>query len=123
MLRVLIDRESLSAALADRLATVPEAKDRALIQALAYGVSRWFWELDFLLARLCAKPIKEPYVKALALIGLFQLRHMRVKPYAAVAETVAAAKRMSWAKPLLNGLLRTYQREQASLETAVAANE
>ena len=123
LVRVLTGGESLSAALAESLPAVPETKDRALIQALAYGVCRWHGELEFLLNQLVAKPIKEPYISALALVGLLQLRHMRVKPHAAVGETVAAAHRRAWAKPLLNGLLRNYLRRQAELDEAIACDE
>ena len=55
----------------------------------------------------------------LALLGLFQLGFTRVKPHAAVAETVAAVAKKTWAKPLLNGLLRRYQREEKSLNDLV----
>jgi len=51
----------------------------------------------------------------LALLGLYQLEYTRVKPHAAVAETVGAARRKSWAKPLLNGILRSHQRERERL--------
>jgi 16S rRNA (cytosine967-C5)-methyltransferase len=122
VLRVVTGGESLSVALAGRLSAVADAKDRALIQAIAYGVCRWWGELEFLLDRLATKPIRDPYVKALALIGLFQLRHMRIKPHAAVGETVAAAQRRAWAKPLLNAVLRNYLRRQAEFDEALAAS-
>jgi 16S rRNA (cytosine967-C5)-methyltransferase len=41
---------------------------------------------------------------------------MRVKPHAAVSETVLAARKKPWAKALINALLRSYLREQDSLE-------
>jgi 16S rRNA (cytosine967-C5)-methyltransferase len=45
---------------------------------------------------------------------------MRIKPHAAVAETVGGAqRRSSWAKPLLNAVLRNYLRQQAALDAAV----
>jgi 16S rRNA (cytosine967-C5)-methyltransferase len=59
----------------------------------------------------------------LALIGLYQLQFMRVKPHAAVGETVSAAGSRTWAKPLLNGILRNYQRERESLEARVNEHE
>lgn len=123
VVRVLTGGESLSAALAERLPAIPEAKDRAWVQAVGYGVCRWYGELDFLLARLATKPIRDPYVRALALTGLYQLRHMRIKPHAAVGETVAAAARRTWAKPLLNAVLRNYLRRQDELNAALAGDE
>ena len=41
---------------------------------------------------------------------------MRVKPYAAVSETVLATRKKPWAKGLINALLRNFQREQVNLE-------
>jgi 16S rRNA (cytosine967-C5)-methyltransferase len=41
---------------------------------------------------------------------------MRVKPHAAVSETVLAARKKPWAKALINALLRRYLREQEELE-------
>ena len=113
----------LTVALDSTLPTVPNEADRAFVQALCYGVLRWYWWLDRLLAALTRKPIKDLEIRMLALLGLYQLKHMRVKPHASVAETVEAAEAKTWAKPLLNGVLRTYQREQARLDAEVDANE
>ena len=68
------------------------------------------------LSELLDKPLKDPDVKALALAGLYQLKYMRVKPHAAVSETVLAARKKPWAKALINALLRRYLREQGNLE-------
>ncbi|MGR8997649.1 MAG: 16S rRNA (cytosine(967)-C(5))-methyltransferase RsmB [Gammaproteobacteria bacterium] len=114
--RVLQDGQSLTAALESALQAVESGKDRAFIQALCYGVCRYYHRLDFILSELLDKPIKDPGVKALALAGLYQLKYMRVKPHAAVSETVMAARKKLWAKALINALLRSYLREQDSLE-------
>jgi 16S rRNA (cytosine967-C5)-methyltransferase len=115
--RVLKDGQSLTVALEQALLSVESAKDKAFIQALCYGVIRQFYRLDFILSRLLSKPLKDIEIKALALIGLYQLSGMRVKAHAAVSETVAAApKKKAWAKPLLNAVLRNYQRRRDDLE-------
>ncbi|MGZ5008548.1 MAG: 16S rRNA (cytosine(967)-C(5))-methyltransferase RsmB [Methylobacter sp.] len=114
--RVLQDGQSLTAALDNAFLTIDSAKDRAFIQALCYGVCRQFHRLDFILSQLLDKPLKDVDVKALALVGLYQLNFMRVKPHAAVSETVLAARKKPWAKSLLNAVLRTYLREQEGLE-------
>jgi len=119
---VLKEGLSLTAALDAGLPRLESGKDRAFVQALCYGVLRHFHRLDFILARLLDKPLKDEEIKALALLGLYQLAFMRVKPHAAVAETVAAAAKKSWAKPLLNALLRRYLRERDSLEQQAQAN-
>lgn len=123
LLRVIAGGESLSAVLSDVARHVPATRDRSFLQALTYGVSRWYWELEFMLTHLAPRPIKDPWVKALALVGLYQLKRMRVKPHAAVAETVSAAGRTSWAKPFLNALLRGYQRERTALDRQIVQNE
>lgn len=121
--RVIHGGESLSIALSETMPNIPGARDRAFLQSLAYGVSRWYWDLDFLLRRLTLRPIKDSRVRILALLGLFQLKHTRVKPHAAVAETVAAAGRAAWAKPLLNAVLRGYQRDRDALDAAGREDE
>jgi 16S rRNA (cytosine967-C5)-methyltransferase len=114
---VVVDRHSLTWALGKRLPSLPDARDRAFVQSLCYGVLRAFEPLDFLLGELALKPIRDPEVRLLALIGLHQLRSMNVKPHAAVSETVEAAGRKSWAKPLLNAILRNYLRRRDELES------
>ncbi|MFO1418602.1 MAG: 16S rRNA (cytosine(967)-C(5))-methyltransferase RsmB [Methylotetracoccus sp.] len=114
--RVSVGGESLSAVLIDLAPRSISPKDRAFVQALAFEVCRWYVELDFLLRRLASRPVKDSFVRSLALVGLCQLRHMRVQPHAAVSETVAAAKRTPWAKPFLNAVLRGYLREQTRLD-------
>ncbi len=114
--RVLQDGQSLTSALDQAFSGMEATKDRAFIQALCYGVCRQFHRLDFILSQLLDKPLKDAEVKALALVGLYQLNFMRVKPHAAVSETVLAARKKPWAKSLLNAVLRTYLREQEGLE-------
>lgn len=114
--RVLQDGQSLTAALDNAFPAIESGKDRAFIQALCYGVCRQFHRLDFILSQLLDKPLKDADVKALALVGLYQLKFMRVKPHAAVSETVLAARKKPWAKSLINAVLRTYLREQEGLE-------
>jgi 16S rRNA (cytosine967-C5)-methyltransferase len=116
LLRVLQDGQSLTAVLESALQTVESGKDRAFIQALCYGVCRYYHRLDFILSELLDKPLKDPDVKTLALVGLYQLTYMRVKPHAAVSETVLAARKKLWAKALINALLRSYLRKQDNFE-------
>ena len=116
--RVIKEGQSLTAALDYALATVEDKKEGAFIQALCYGVIRQYHRLDYILQQLLPKPLrnKDHDIKMLLLIGLYQLKYMRVKPHAAVSETVSAAKKKSWAKSLINGVLRRYTREQSELE-------
>lgn len=123
LVQVVGEGKILNLALESSLRNVPHDNDRAFVQALCYGVLRWYWRLDRILSALTRKPIKDLDVRMLALLGLYQLKYMRVKPHAAVAETVAAAGARTWAKPLLNGVLRSYQREQERLEADADADE
>lgn len=120
--QVVVEGKFLTSVLESTLPTIPKDNDRAFVQALCYGTLRWYWRLDRILGALARKPIKEPEIRMLVLLGLYQLKYMRVKPHAAVAETVAAAGGRAWAKPFLNGVLRTYQREQARLDAEADAH-
>lgn len=113
----------LTFALDQAIPQIPQENDRAFVRALCYGVMRWYWRLDRILSMLTHKPIRDYEIRMLALLGIYQLTYTRVKPHAAVAETVEAAGSKSWAKPLLNGILRSYQRERAHLEPAIDRHE
>ncbi len=110
--------KSLTTALENAWEQVPDVQERAFIQALCYGTVRQYYRLEFILNQLLNKPIKDKdvQIKALALLGLYQLNYMRVKDHAAVSETVAVMKKKQWAKSLLNAVLRRYLREQEQLE-------
>ena len=123
--KVVKDGQSLTAALDAALASIESSQDRAFIQALCYGVIRQYYRLDFILGQQLPKPLrnKDTDIKMLLLMGLYQLKYMRVKPHAAVSETVSAAKKKSWAKSLINGVLRGYIREKDALEKKADQNE
>lgn len=99
-------------------ASAEQQQQKAFVQALCYGVLRHYFELETILNAILNKPFKakELEAKILALVGLYQLKYMRVKEHAAVAETVAAAKRMPWAKSVLNATFRRYLREREQLD-------
>ncbi|MDP5293572.1 16S rRNA (cytosine(967)-C(5))-methyltransferase RsmB [Oceanimonas sp. CHS3-5] len=117
--RVINQGQSLSALL-PRYQQEVAAKDRALLQELCFGTLRWYSRLDAMAKQLLDKPLKGKYqpVHALLLVGLYQLLYTRIPPHAALAETVAACKRLK-AEPfkgLVNGVLRNVQRQQQELE-------
>jgi 16S rRNA (cytosine967-C5)-methyltransferase len=109
---------SLSSLLPDAIARVPVG-DRSLLQELCYGTCRWQPKLQCYLDVLLDKPLrnKDRDVHALLLIGLYQLIYLRIPDHAAISTTVAAAQTLKkpWAKRLVNGVLRRYQRESESL--------
>ena len=97
-------------------------QNRALLQAMVYGVMREHTLLAHLAGRLLEKPLqKQPDVHALLLCGLHQLRSMRMPAHAAVDETVNAVALLDahWARGLVNAVLRRYQRERRALEDAL----
>ena len=104
----------------------PAAPAAALIQEMCYGTLRWYHQLAGIAALFLDKPLKpkDQDVYALLLLGLYQLRHMRVAPHAAVTETVEAEQALNkpWAKGLLNACLREYQRQEARAQSHIAAD-
>ncbi|HSD95856.1 MAG TPA: 16S rRNA (cytosine(967)-C(5))-methyltransferase RsmB [Sulfuricaulis sp.] len=126
--QVAVHSRFLDTALAQSLATLPDNQksDAALIQEMAYGVLRWFHQLDAIASVFIVKPLKEKDrdIQLLLLVGLYQLRHMRVARHAAVTETVEAATALKkiWAKNFLNACLRSYLRDAARAQAAVAAS-
>jgi 16S rRNA (cytosine967-C5)-methyltransferase len=97
-------------------------QDMGLLKALVYGVVREHSLLSALASQMLSKPLdKDPEMQALLLVGLYQLRSMRIPPHAAVAETVNATADLSkpWARGLTNALLRRYLRERDTLEAAL----
>ncbi len=116
--QVLVHGRYLDSALeAMRAGSLPDGQ---LIQELAYGTLRWLHQLAGIAALLLSRPLKpkDQDVYALLLLGLYQLRFMRVATHAAVDETVAAAAALGkpWAKGLLNACLREYLRRAAELD-------
>jgi 16S rRNA (cytosine967-C5)-methyltransferase len=114
----------LDAALTETLDA--QTRDAALVQEMSYGTLRWFDQLAAVAALFLDKPLKakDQDVYALLLVGLYQLRFMRVARHAAVKETVgaAAALKKPWAKNLLNACLRAALREEARVQAAIAAD-
>jgi 16S rRNA (cytosine967-C5)-methyltransferase len=90
--------------------------DAALVQEMAYGTLRWYHQLDAIAAQLLDKPLKpkDDDLRLSLLLGLYQLRYMRVAAHAAVDETVNAVTALGkpWAKGMINACLRAYQRDQ-----------
>lgn len=102
------------------LDTIDSTGGRALIQEMLYGVLRWYHRLDALAEILLKQGLKkrDRDIHMLLLIGLYELIYMNTDDYAAVNETVSAAKVLgkTWAKGLLNACLRRAQRENDSLQ-------
>ncbi len=100
-----------------------DARERALAQALCYGVLRWQPRLEAILQRLLHKPFKnKDYdIHVLLLIGLYQHLYLRIPPHAATAATVnvTRALKKNWAAGLVNAVLRNFQRQGEALLKSV----
>lgn len=125
VLQGVLQGQSLTRLLEQYASQVPD-KDRSLLSELCYGSCRWYHRLDFYLASLMKKPLRnrDQDIHALLVIGLYQLAFMRIKPHAAVQETVNAVRDLG--KPafvkLVNGVLRSYQRQQQDLSKQITEN-
>lgn len=115
---------SLSAALED---LVLEGPDRPLVQALCYGSLRDYQRLAIITHGLLQKPLKQRDgdVRALIMLGLYQILQMRVPDHAAVSETVAATRELNkpWARGLVNAVLRNFLREREARLAAANKQE
>ena len=124
---VLTDGHSLSHCLPLFKKKCRTAEDAAFLQALVFGVIRWYPRLEFIANQLLEKGIKQKDSDLLYLIaaGLYQLTDMHVPEHAALAETVEAASVLNkpWAKGLVNAILRSYQRKAADLKQILQSNE
>lgn len=110
---------SLREALAEVLVRLPESRERAFAQALAFETCRWYPRQRMRLAGLMSRPIKreESVVQALLACGLTQLLELGSPEHAAVAATVEVTRELGkpWATGLVNAVLRNAQRHRADL--------
>jgi 16S rRNA (cytosine967-C5)-methyltransferase len=83
------------------------------IQHIAYGVLREYYSLSAQLGTLLKKQLRErdADIQVIMLVGLYRLGTMRTPDHAAVNECVNAVPRgKSWARGLVNGVLRSFLR-------------
>lgn len=97
-----------------------DPQERAFCRELCYGTIRWYIRLEAILSQLLKKNFKpkDDDIKALALLGLYQIIYLNTPDHAAVSETVKICLkiRKGWAKGLLNALLRNFLRQRDALE-------
>jgi 16S rRNA (cytosine967-C5)-methyltransferase len=120
--RVLRDRVDADDALAAAPPDVVE-RDEPLLAALVFGALRWHHRLERQSARLLTRPLKSGQLELAALlrVGLLQLQYLRIPEHAAVSATVDAAALIGQrgAGPLVNAVLRRFQRERAEIDAAL----
>lgn len=100
--------------------------DRALLQELCFGTCRFYPQLHAYTECLLDKPLraKDADVQALLLLGLYQLLHTRIPDHAAIGETVEVTRdiKKPWATKLVNGVLRSFQRDKHKIDDLLAEN-
>jgi len=125
--RVMKDGLTLDRLIPEMSAGLPSGRDRAFVQELCYGVLRWYPRLDFFMVKLLSTPMKKKDldIQAAILCGLYQLEYLRTAEHAAVSASVEVATRLGkgWAGPVINAVLRRYQRESGILKQAADACE
>ncbi len=101
-----------------------QAEISPLTKELCYGVCRHYIRLEAIADILVPKKPKDTQVWICLLMGLYELHYLRTPDYAVVQETVALLdkNKKSWAKGLVNAVLRRFCREQEAIITQVSAN-
>ncbi len=124
---VLQGGRSLSDCLPPLLAELSDSRDKALVQALAYGCLRVLPQLQALLELLLNTPLKakDQDVQCLLYVGLYQQLEMRIPNHAAIGATVEVCRELQkdWATRLCNGVLRHFQRQRENLLAQVQQQE
>ena len=123
--KILRNQGSLSSLLPQISLQITE-NDRGLLQELCFGTCRYYPQLTAYTELLLDKPLrtKDADVQALLLLGLYQLLHTRIPDHAAIGETVEVTRHIKkpWATKLVNGVLRSFQRDQSKLDDHLAIN-
>ena len=117
---VLRDGRSLGASGRRRPDSSLGPRESAFAQELAFGTLRYLPRLDAWLTHVARRPPRrrDTDIRALALLGLYQLAFTRVPPYAAVSATVELARTLGkpWAAGFVNAALRRFAAERDAIE-------
>lgn len=123
--QILATKGSLSSLLPSVSSKIAD-NDRALLQELCFGTCRFYPQLQAYTECLLDKPLraKDGDVQALLLLGLYQLLHTRIPDHAAIGETVEVTRHIKkpWATNLVNGVLRSFQRDSGKINEFLAEN-
>lgn len=126
IVKVTSQKKSLQEILPVFLAQHSYSLDQALLQKLSYGTLRWYNKLDAIAKLLLQRKSKkvDPSVHALILVGLYQLLHLRIPPYAILDKTVGAARvlQKTWATAFVNAILRKFIRQQKKILNQIEHN-
>ena len=101
-------------------------QQRAVAQDLSYGTLRFYGTIEALLDQLLQKPLDDAKLQCLLLVAVYQLQYDKAASHTVVDQAVKAAAGVSkktWAKGLVNGVLRNFLRQQAELLANLEGNE
>ncbi len=89
-----------------------------LTKEICFGTARHFMALEAIASKLVHKKPKDLSIWLCILTGLYQLHFLNIPDYAVVKETVALLESLkkTWAKGLVNAILRRYCREKDTLD-------
>ncbi len=122
---------NLTLALPAALAVFPSAtpQQRGAAQDLSYGTLRFYGEIDAYLTQLLEKPLTDDRIHTLLLVAVYQLLHDKADAFTVVNQAVHAVSELkrpapkSWAKGLVNAILRNFLRQKDQLAQTLNASE
>lgn len=99
-------------------------QQRAVAQDLSYGTLRFYGRVQSVLSQLLDKPLTHEGVHRLLLVALYQLLYDKASTHTVVNQAVEAAAtfKKSWAKGLVNAVLRNYLRRSAEFAVVDVKN-
>ena len=111
---VLRDGRSLGSSRRPPLDSRLDAREKALAWELVLGTLRYLPRLDAWLERIAVRPPRDVEVRAVVLLGLYQMGFTRVPPHAAVSTSVDLARFIGkpWASGFANAALRRFAAER-----------
>lgn len=117
-LGVSVSRHSLAELFPEALPSL-NATDKAFVQALCYETLRFYLQTDAVLRTYLQKPLrnKDQDILTLLILALTEIYFLKTPDYAVGAEWVKLIpSKKSWAKGLVNGLLRQFTHDKTRLE-------
>ncbi|OYZ39414.1 MAG: 16S rRNA (cytosine(967)-C(5))-methyltransferase, partial [Methylotenera sp. 24-45-7] len=122
---------NLTLALPAALASFPAAtpQQRGAAADLSYGTLRFYGEINAYLTGLLEKPLTDDRIYSLLLVAIYQLLHDKADAFTVVNQAVYAVSQLkkpspkSWAKGLVNAILRNFLRKQTQLADLVRKSE
>ena len=114
---VLRDGRSLGTTRRPRFDSHLDPREKAFARELVFGTLRYLPRLEAWLAHVAPRPPRDAAIRAIALLGLYQLGFTRVPPHAAVSTSVELTRAIgkSWAAGFVNAVLRRFAAERDAI--------